>query len=52
MATKVSEPDDGKIKCPGCDLRLDAKDLDGQMIHMDKNHPDIIEKRRREAPTW
>lgn len=37
------------VKCPGCSVEFPKDDLRAQMDHMDRNHPEIIDQRRRAA---
>lgn len=37
------------VQCPGCDLKLPADDGRAQVRHMEENHPEIYEKRLRDA---
>lgn len=40
------------IKCPVCSLKLPEADLVAQRAHMESEHPEMIEQRRREAARW
>lgn len=37
-----------QIKCPGCDLTVDAEDLKTQREHIEAKHPELIERRLTE----
>jgi len=42
----------GTIRCPGCELELPEDDLVAQSQHMQAEHADIVDERRREAARW
>ncbi|MBL7045346.1 MAG: hypothetical protein ISR98_01990 [Parcubacteria group bacterium] len=37
------------LECPGCSIKLSMNDLDSQISHMEKNHPEIINQRLKET---
>ncbi len=37
------------LKCPACDLELPEDDLRAQSQHLQAEHPDLIDQRRRTA---
>jgi transcription initiation factor IIE alpha subunit len=38
--------------CPECGLELEELDLLHQVQHMEAQHPEVCEERRREAARW
>jgi len=36
------------IKCPGCDVWLPKRDTHAQVIHMERHHPEIVQRRQQE----
>jgi hypothetical protein len=38
-----------KIRCPGCDVELEERQLREQAEHMVEHHPEIVAERRAEA---
>ncbi len=40
------------IKCPECEHELPEDDLQGQVEHMEQNHPEVIEKRLKRERLW
>lgn len=37
------------VKCPVCGVELPVGDIEAQMRHMDKQHPEVVAKRVAEA---